>query len=190
METHPCPECGAPLKPGATYCLACDTPVVDTERGLSVAEAVPVAVGRPLLGLLVIVGVIVALGGAAYGTVQYMHDRKVATAAIAAMNARDGLALVVRAESGQATACKRAPAYVAGVPKDVRRLCREVVGQVPGAQLEHVRTGTPHLAGKDGTVRITATFADHRGTKTVDRVFHLVQEGKQWRLSWNGQPVV
>jgi hypothetical protein len=188
VETIPCPHCGAPVKRVATFCLACDTPISDTERGLSVAEPVVVAArARPLLVAAVVVGVLVLLGGAAYGVLHFVRGQHADTEKQAAADARSAVTLLVRAESGQPGACHKVVAYLS--TGGGRHACVSIVGEDPGARLENVRLGTAHLGATTGTVRLTATIVDDRQTHALDRVFDLVQQGAHWRMLWDGKPI-
>lgn len=189
VETAECPHCGAPIRPTATFCLACDQPVLDTESGLSVAE--PVAVerrARPvLMGVLAVVALVV-LGGSTYGVVHWITGREHHAREQAASDARRAITLLVRAESGEAHACQRARPLLSGT--DVRKSCTALVGHDPGVQLSNVRTSTPKLDSTAGTVRLRATVTDRHGPRTLDTVLHLTEVSSGWQLQWNGAPPV
>jgi hypothetical protein len=189
VETTPCPHCDAPLRPTATFCLACDTPVTDTERGLSVAEpvAVPPARHAPVLAVAVVAGLLVLLGGAAYGTVHLVRGRHDRAEAQAADDVRRGVTLLVRAESGEPRACHAAAGVLAGSGR--RQECLALVGEGPGAHLEDVRLDRARLGGETGTVRLRATLVDDHRSRTLDEVFDVVDQSRQWRLRWDGKPV-
>jgi hypothetical protein len=189
VETSPCPSCGAPLKRTATFCLACDTPVVDTERGLSVAEPVPVppARGAPVVAVAIVAGLLVLLGGTAYGTVHLLRGRHGRAEAQAAADVRRGVTLLVRAESGEPGACRSVSALLAGSGR--RQECLGIVGKDPGAHLEDVRLDPARLEGETGTVRLHATLVDGRSSRTLDQVYAVVDQSRQWRLQWDGKPM-
>ena len=184
-----CPHCEAPIRPTATFCLACDTPVTDTERGLSVAEPVPVAPrSGPLLVVAAVAGILVALGGTAYGVAHFMNARHTKAETAAASDLRHAVTLLVRAESGEAGACHRVTAYLAGGGR--RQECLDIVDKDPGVHLENVRLDPAQLGSLTGTLRLRATVVDDRGTRDLDHVYNLVDEAKQWRLRWDGKPPV
>jgi hypothetical protein len=188
VETIPCPHCGAPIKRVATFCLACDTPVVDTESGLSVGELIVVpAKPRPLLVTAILVGVLVVLGGSTYGILHFFQDRHANSESQAASDARSAVTLLVRAESGQNGACRKAAAHLTGSGR--RQECLGIVGEDPGAHLENVKLGAAHLGSKTGTVRLTATVVDDHGSRDLDRVLDLDLQGKLWLMRWDGKPV-
>jgi hypothetical protein len=189
VETSPCPSCGAPLKPTATFCLACDTPVVDTDRGLSVAEPVPVPStrGTAVIAAAVGAGVVLLVAGAAYGTVHLLRGQHAQAEAQAAADVRHGVTLLVRAESGERGACRSVDALLAG--SGGRHECLDIVGEDPGAHLEDVRLDPARLGDGNGTVRLHATLVDGRGSRTLDQVYDVVEQSQQWRLRWDGKPV-
>lgn len=189
VETIPCPSCGAPLKPTATFCLACDTPVADTERGLSVAQPVAVPPRRhaPVLAGAAVAGLLVLLGGTAYGTVHFFRGRHAHAEAQAGADVRRAMTLLVRAEGGQPGACRSVAAVLAG--SGLRQECLGIVDEDPGARLEDVRVDPARLGGQTGTVRLHATLVDDRRSRTLDVVCHVVDQSQQWRLQWDGKPV-
>jgi hypothetical protein len=189
VETIPCPNCDAPLKPTATFCLACDTPVTDTERGLSVADPIPVAPTRSALvvAVAVVAGLVALLGGAVYGTVHLLHGRHAHAETQAADDVRRGVTLLVRAESGQRGACRSAAAVLTG--SDRRQECLAIVGQDPGAHLENVHVDPARLGSQTGTVRLRATLVDDHRSRSIDQVYDVVEQSQQWRLRWDGKPV-
>jgi hypothetical protein len=187
VDTASCPHCDAPIKPTATFCLACDRPIVDTERGLSVAEttAAP-ARPRPVLVGVVIAGVLALLGGSTYAVVHYIAGRHHHAEAVAGADARKAVTLLVRAEAGSAHACRRVAPLLSG--SSARRDCQDIVGRDPGVQFEDVHTGTATIDGSSATVRISARVTDGHGTRTIDDVLKLTQAGNLWQLDWNGTP--
>lgn len=201
MDTIACPHCGAPIKPTATFCLACDTPVVDTERGLSVAESTPVTMGRPLVGLAIATACVLALGAAVFGTIAYVHHRHTLTADAAAANVRHGLTLLVSAESGHARACRSAERVLAAPAATVLHECRQIVGHDSGAHLDSIHVDRPQLGTDSGTAHVTETVTDGSGTHTVHEVVNLLDQAspatssgarpaRVWRMGWDGRPVV
>lgn len=188
MQTVPCPHCAEPVRPTATFCLACDKPITDTERGLSVAEAVPASIGRPVVGLAVLLVCVALLGGATYGGVRLFHHAHVATADQTEHDVRRGLALVVSAESGHTKACDLLPTYVAPPAPKALSECQAIVGDDKGAKLSELTVGQPHLGSDTGTVQVKATISDTGGTHALDESVRLVQVGRHWRMAWNGHP--
>jgi hypothetical protein len=184
-----CPHCDAPLRPTATFCLACNTPVADAQQGLSVAEASVVRMGRPLVGVGVLVGVLLVLGAIGYGSYAFVHDRSAAERANALTDTRLGVTMLVRAEGGSARSCRRAEAFLAGGPAAVRHKCLAIVGNDHGARLDDVRVDRPSFRSDRGTVHLTATFVDPSGSRPFDHDFAVVKQVKQWRLSWDGGPI-
>ena len=190
METVPCPQCEAPLKPTATFCLACNTPVVRDTSRLSVGEPTRVHVGRPIVGIAMILGAVLLVGGAAYGTLAFVHHRRAATTSQATRDVTRATDLLVNAQAGKDSACRRVHSLLAGPVELLRSECDQVLGKDPGVRLDKVVVDRVQLAGKTGTARVRATVTDAAGTRNLDQVVHLVEEGKQWRLSWNGHPTV
>jgi hypothetical protein len=188
VENVPCPHCSEPIRPTATFCLACDRAVVDTERGLSVAETVPGPVGRPVLGLGIALACLVVLGGAAYGGVRIYRNAHAQAAAQARSDVRHGLELVVSAESGQSSACRALGPMVAEPASTTLSKCQTIVGDDKGARLGEVNVSTPHLGNGTGTVHVRATVTDRSGTHAVDETVQLVEVRKHWRMSWDGRP--
>jgi hypothetical protein len=189
VETAECPHCGAPTRPTATFCLACDQPITDTERGLSVAEATAVPRrARPVLVGVVALLVLAVVGGSAYGVVHWISGREHHTQAQAASDARRAITLLVRAESGEAHACHRARPLLSGT--EVQKSCTALVGHDPGVRLSDVRTTTRELDSTAGTVRLTATVTDSHGTRPLDEVLHVTEAGSSGQLQWDGSPPV
>lgn len=189
METAECPHCGAPTRPTATFCLACDQPITDTERGLSVAEATAVPQrARPVLVGVAALLVLVVVGGSTYGVVHLISGREHHTRALAASDARRALTLLVRAEAGEAHACTRIQPLLARTAPP--QGCAALVGHDPGVRLSDVRTATPELDSGAGTVRLTATVTDSHGTRALDEVLHVARARSTWRLQWDGTPLV
>lgn len=184
----PCPHCSEPVRPTATFCLACDRPILDTERGLSVAEAVPAAVGRPLVGLVVALACLALLGGAAYGGVRIFHNAHSAEAKEAQADVRRGLTLVVSAESGHSAACDELAPLVAPPASTSRAACEAIVGDDRDAKIDTISVGKPRLESGTGTVQVRATIADQRGTRSLDETVSLVEVARHWRMAWNDRP--
>lgn len=190
MENVPCPHCEAPIKPTATFCLTCDTPVTDTERGLSVAAPVTVSVGRPLVGLGIATACLVVLGALAWGTIAFFQHRHAAAMAQATGSVERGVALLVSAEGGRARACGGAERVLAGSPATTAHECHQIVDHDPGARLDQLHVARPRLGADSGTVSISATVSDGSGTHTIARVVDLVDQSKHWHMSWDGRPVL
>jgi hypothetical protein len=186
----PCPHCSEPIRPTATFCLACDTPVTDTERGLSVAHAVPAAVGRPVVGLAVALACVALLGGAAYGGLRIYRHVHAASAAQARDFVRRGLRLVVSAESGESSACHGLEGVVAPPSSKALSECRAIVGDDRGARVGDLSVGQPHLGKGTGTVEVRATIDDRDGTHAVDETVRLVEDRRHWRMAWDGRPAL
>jgi hypothetical protein len=185
-----CPHCAAPLRPAATFCLACDRPVVDETSRLSVAEAVHVSAGRPLIGLLVVAGCLLVIGAATYGGVAFVHDRHAATRGQAVADVTRGTTLLIDAEAGRPDACRRARSVLAGPTVDLLRECLALVDHDPGARVDRVRVDRLRLHGTTGTAHVRATVGDATGTHTVDRVVALVHARRTWLMAWDGKPAV
>lgn len=181
-----CPHCDAPLKPAARFCLACDRPIDETSR-LSVGAPVVVAKGRPVVAILGIAAVAVALAGAAYGGLAFIHQQHHHSQALVVDDVKKGTSLIVAAESGQTAACQHAVGVLAGPGKDIERECAAIVGDDPGAKVVAVSVDKLQLQGTAGTAHLHATVTDAKGTHTIDRVVDLVRAHKVWRLSWDGQ---
>ena len=181
-----CPHCDAPLKPAATFCLTCDNPVAPETSRLSVGEAVTVSVGRPLVGLAVVAGCLLALGAATYGGVAYVHHQHHQSRQQVLDDVRQGTTLLVDAEGGQSRACHRAGTVLAGLPQDIERECAAIVGDDPGARVVAVSVDRLDLQGAKGTAHVHATIADASGTHVLDRVVDLVHGRREWRMDWSG----
>jgi hypothetical protein len=190
VQTVPCPHCSEPIRPTATFCLACDNPVVDTDRGLSVAHAVPASVGRPVVGLAVALACVALLGGAAYGGLRIYRHAHAASAAQARAYVRRGLALVVSAESGQTSACHALEGVVAAPASKALSECRSIVGDDRGARVGDLTVGEPHLGKGTGTVELRATIDDRNGPHAVDETVRLVEVRRHWRMTWDGRPAI
>lgn len=193
MEPNACAHCGAPLRPAAGYCRACDTPVEGAQSGrLSVAEPVPVAPDRRRRRLAVTgaVALLALVGTMGYGALHLADARHAATAAEAAADARHAVVLLVRAESGQAGACGASMPYLDGQHADLRQDCLALVGTDPGLRLAHVRLGTPALHAGVGTVHVTGTVTDDSGTRSYSRTLGLVDQGGHWLVRWDGRRLV
>ena len=188
MQTVACPHCSEPIRPTATFCLACDRPVVDTDRGLSVAEPVTGSVGRPLVGVAVALACVAVLGGTTYGGVRIYQNAHTALSDQARSDVRRGLELVVAAEDGQASACRSLGAVVAQPAATTLSECRAILGDDKGARLDGVTVGTPHLAKGVGTVAVTGTVTDGDGSRPIDRTVRLFELRRHWRMVWDGQP--
>jgi len=184
-----CPHCDAPLKPASTFCLACDRPVVDESSRLSVGEPMRVSAGRPLVGLLVVAGVVLAVGGAAYGGLAYIHQQRTKSTDAVLEDVTRGTTLLVDAEGGRADACQRATSEVAGPADDVLRECRAIVDHDPGVRVAAIRVDRLDLEGAKGTARVRATISDAHGTHALDRAVDLVRGRRDWRMTWDGRPV-
>lgn len=185
-----CPHCDAPLRPAATYCLACDRPIVEQSSRLSVGEAVPVSVGRPLVAVLAIAGAVVVIGSLVWGYVAYVHHGNAQTAAQASADVRKGATLLVAAEGGQSDACRRSTALLAGPATGVLAQCQAIVDHDPGARVTSIRVDRVNLQGSTGTVRVRATVDDRAGAHTLDRVVDVVHVARKWRMSWDGRPEI
>jgi hypothetical protein len=190
VQTVPCPHCAEPIRPTATFCLSCDRPIVDTERGLSVADAAPASIGRPVVGLVVGVACVALLGGAAYGGLRIFHNAHAATADQASGEVRRGVTLLVAAEGGHSAACRELTPVVAPPASKTLAECRAIVGDDTGARLDSVSIGRPHFDGDSGTARVHATVTDASGRHAVDEDVRLVQVGRHWRMAWDGRPEV
>jgi hypothetical protein len=188
-EVDSCPHCAAPLRPAATFCLACDRPVVDETSRLSVGEAVHVSVGRPLMGLLIVAGCLLVVGVAAYGGTSFVHHQHAAKSRQAVADVTRAATLLVEAEGGRAVSCERMSAVVAGRAAETLRECAAVVGQDPGAEMGKLEVDRVRLKGTQGSARVRATISDRAGTHTFDRLLHLVHARRAWLLSWDGTPL-
>jgi hypothetical protein len=185
-----CPLCEAPIRPTATFCLACDNPVVPESSRLSVGDPVPVQHGRPLVGLALIAAAVLALGGTTYGAVAFVHHQHAASTAQVVHDITRGATLLVDAESGDSTACARTARVLAGPSQLLRQECTGIVDRDPGVRVDKIRVDRLDLGGRAGTARLRETVTDDRGTRTLERVVHLVHESRVWRLSWDGRTTV
>jgi len=191
VESNPCPHCGAPLRPAARFCLACDTPVEPAESSrLSIAEPEPAAPVRRLPILLAGVVAIAALAFLTVGVVHWVGRHETNAVDQAAGNAGRGLALVVDAESGRGGVCHRTwTAYVSGIGRDLRQECEALADRDPGARLEDVREDPARLGSTTGSVTVHATLADDHGTRAFTQKVDLVDVNGRWLMTWDGRPV-
>jgi hypothetical protein len=190
VQTVPCPHCAEPVRPTATFCLACDQPIVDTERGLSVAEATPASLGRPLVGLAVGLTCLLLLGGAAYGGFRIYHHAHTSTIDQATREVRRGVTLIVSAEGGRGAACRELEPVVAPPGKKTLAECRAIEGDDRGAHVDAVSVGRPRFSGPTGTAQVRATVTDPRGRHQVDEQVRLVEVRRHWKLAWDGRPAL
>lgn len=186
----PCPICEAPLKPSATFCLACDNPVVPETSRLSVGEPVRVQRGRPIVGISIIVAAVLTLGGTAYGTLAFIHHQRAVSTAQVVDNIKAGSRLLVAAEGGSSTACRRTTEVLAGPGEVLRQECAGVVDKDPGVRVDKIVVDRLDLEGLTGTARVRETVTDRHGTRTVDRVVDLAHEARVWRMTWDGRATV
>lgn len=185
-----CPHCDAPLKPAATFCLACDRPVVDETSRLSVAEPVKVSVGRPVVAVAAIVGCLVLLGGSAWGGVAYVRSVHHKSKELVISDVLRGTTLLIDAEGGSSGDCRRVPKALMGAVKDLRQQCDAIVGDDPGAHVQKISVDRLDLTGEVGKAYVHATVSDAKGTRTVDRVVDLHRASRAWRMVWDGKPEV
>ena len=181
-----CPHCDAPLKPAARFCLACDQPLDETSR-LSVGEPVQVAVGRPLVGMAAVAATLLVVGGIVWGGLAFIHHERTQSRDAVIADVEHGTTLLVDAEAGRSSACRRSTGVLAGPAQDVARQCRAIVGADPGATVSSIRVDRLDLEGRTGTARLRATIHDDSGSHTVDRQVDLVHQGRAWRMSWDGR---
>ena len=185
-----CPHCDAPLKPAATFCLACDRPVAEETSRLSVGDPVQVSVGRPVVAVAAIAGVAVLLGASAWGGLAYVHHLHHKSTSLVVGDVKRATTLLVDAEGGKTRDCQRAAEALAGPVKDSVQQCDEIVGKDPGARVTTISVNGLDLQGDKGTARVHATVADAQGTHTVDRVVDLQRVQRNWRVTWDGRPEV
>ena len=184
MDEHQCTNCGAALPRTGTYCLACDTPVTDAVRGLSVGDTQVVKNGRPIVAVAIVVGVAVVVAGITFGVRSFMdgHDAGKASSA-----ARKGVDIVVRAESGHAGACPYVSTAIAGDPKTEKQACLALVNDDPGAHINHLRAASVHRDGDHGTVELRGTLVDKAGKRPFVRTVPILKHDGSWMLQWDGK---
>jgi hypothetical protein len=190
VQTVPCPHCAEPVRPTATFCLACDRPITDTERGLSVAEAVPASIGRPVHGLVIGAVCLVVLGGIAYGGLRLYDHAHASTVDQASNDVRRGLTLLVSAEGGHTDACRELGPVVAPPASRTQAECRAIAGDDRGARLDSITVDRTHLGKESGTSHVEATVTDGTGRHSLDEDVRLVQVGRHWRMAWDGRPAL
>ena len=198
METVPCPHCQAPIRPTATFCLACDTPLTDTSRGLSVAESVPVQPRLPIVGVAVTLGVLLAVGGAAYWMFSLYRHGQSAASTQASSDVSRAVRILVSAESGHGGACRELgqvsdlAGSTSGASSTLAGDCLALVGHDHAVHLDTVSVDRTHLSTgtETGTARVRATVTDGAGRHDLDRTVDLVRRNKVWVLSWDGRPLV
>jgi hypothetical protein len=163
---------------------------VEESSRLSVGEAVPVSVGRPVVGLAVATATVVVLGLLVWGGYAFFHHAAVSTTAQALGDVKRGTTLLVEAEGGQSGACHRSTAVLAGPAAGVLHECQAIVDHDPGARVASIRVDKLALQGTTGTARVHAVVDDRTGTHTLDRVVDLVHVHRDWRMSWDGRPEI
>lgn len=183
-----CPHCNAPLKPAATFCLACDRPVAEETSRLSVGEPVQVSVGRPVVAVAAIAGLVVLLGASVWGGLAYIHHVHHKSTALVVDDVKRATTFLIGAEGGTTHDCRRAAKVLAGPVKDSVQQCDAIVGKDPGAHVTTIGVSGLDLQGDKGTARVHATVTDAHGTHTVDRVVDLQRARRDWRVSWDGRP--
>lgn len=185
-----CPNCDAPLKPAATFCLACDRPVVEETSRLSVGEPVTVSVGRPVVGVAAVVATALGLGALVWGGLAFIHHERARSTAQVVDDVKQGTTLLVDAEAGKTDACHRSVAVLAGPASDVLTECRAILDHDPGARVASITVDRLSLQAESGTARVRLSVDDRSGTHTLDQVVDLVRARRDWRMSWNGRPEI
>jgi hypothetical protein len=186
VDEHKCTSCGASLPRTGTYCLACDTPVEDAVRGLSVGETEVVRTGRPLMGIGIAVGVVLVVGGLTYGIWNFMSHHADGEAAKAA---EADVTMVVLAEGGHPSTCPALSLAVTGTPKDQREACVALARDYPGAHLRHLHATSVSRRGSRATVHLDGTLVDKAGKVPFDRTVTLVKQAGNWVLDWDGTAI-
>lgn len=188
MDEHQCTNCGAALPRTGTYCLACDTVVVNTEGGgLSVGEPHVVQHGRPLVGVAVIVACLAFIGGTGYAIYALWESHVNTSASTAALA---GIKAIVHAERGtHASSCHAATAVINGPSATTLTECEAIFGADPDQQLTNLRAANIHRHGKTASVEVQGTWVTSTGTKAFDRRVNVVQSKNQWWLQWDGKPI-
>ncbi|RNM15751.1 zinc ribbon domain-containing protein [Nocardioides pocheonensis] len=185
-----CPNCDAPLKPAATFCLACDRPVVEETSRLSVGEPVKVSVGRPVVGVAAVAATVLGLGALAWGGLALIHHERARSTAQVVDDVKQGTTLLVDAEAGRTAACHRSVGVLAGPASDVLAECHAILDHDPGARVASIRVDRLSLQTETGTARVRVSVDDRTGTHTLDQVVTLVHARRDWRMSWNGHPEI
>lgn len=183
MEEHLCTNCGASLPPTGTYCLACDTPVENAAKGLSVGDIQVVQKGRPIVMVGISLAVVLVVGGIVYGVHSFMAHRADGEAGNAA---KKGVEIVVRAESGHSGACPYVSEVFMGDPKTEEKACLALVGDDPGAHLKHLRAASVHRSGSHGSVDLEGTLVDKSGKRTFEKDLTLQKQSSGWMIDWDG----
>jgi hypothetical protein len=179
------------VRPTATFCLACDRPIVEETSRLSVGEPVKVSVGRPLVAVAGIAGTVVVLGALVWGGIAFVQHQHARSTAQVVNDVKRGTTLLVDAEGGQTSACQRLTGVLA-VPATTGAVgeCRAMVDHDPGARVTSIQVDRLSLQGETGTARVQVAIDDHSGTHTVDKVVDLVRARRDWRMSWDGRPEI
>lgn len=187
-DEHRCANCGSPLPRTGTFCLACDTPVADTTRGLSVGDTQVVEVGRPWRAVAALGVAVILLGAGFWGATATYHrrrDHEVTSAAIKAVR------LLVRAESGHASACKYTANTIAGNTAENQAACLRIVDNAPGAHFKHLHAVGLHRHGNRATVALRGRVRDPAsGGRPFAMDVKLVESGSSWMLDWDDTPIV
>lgn len=186
MDEHLCANCGASLPPTGTYCLACDTPVADAERGLSVGQTEVVRNGRPVVAVAITLAVILVVGGSILGISRYMKHRADGSVSTAAKKAVD---IVLRSEAGHDGGCPYIGTAVSGDPKAQQRACIALVRDDPGAHLNSEHAASVHRSGKHATVDLRGELVDKTGKRPFAQTISLVKQGDTWVMVWDGSAI-
>jgi hypothetical protein len=184
MDEHQCTNCGAALPRTGTYCLACDTPVAEAVRGLSVGEIQVVRARRPLIAAVVVGAIVVAVAGLSYG-VATIYQRHLNAGVSGA--AKKALSIVARAEGGHAGACPYVSTAIAGDPKAEEAACVALVDDDPGARFARLSATAVHRHGRTATAELHGTVVDRTGRRPFSERIDLVEIGGAWMLKWDGR---
>jgi hypothetical protein len=174
------------VRPTATFCLSCDRPLADTDRGLSVAEGTPVRGAGPGKLIAVVAACLVVAGAATWATVAFLHARHTSENAQATADVRRAVTLLVSAEAGHGGACRALAGVTSGRAGTVIAECQTIVGRDTGVRLDSIDVSRPSLRGATGHVRFSATTTDASGTHATTEVVDLVRPHRDWQLVWSG----
>lgn len=187
VDEHQCTNCGAALARTATYCLACDTAVKDTERGLSVGSTSVVKTGNPVVAVAVIGGGIVLVVLLVLGATKMLHRHMDGDLSKAATGAYTSLA---RAEGGKDAACLVVANEIVGKHDAVVTQCQALVGDATGTRLRQLHATKVVRNGTRGTVHLAGRVVDGDTRTPLDVTVEVTEIDNTWRLDWDGRSIL
>ena len=186
VDEHLCENCGGVLPRTGTYCLACDTPVANAERGLSVGDTQVVQHGRPLVGAAVMAACLLAVVGVGFTIHRLWESHLDGNAEAAAVRGTQVLVHAENGDQGAKTACTHAETAVIGDPTTVREECAALLGSDPGATVRGLHAASVRRSGQHATVDLRGTWVDAHGRAPYSRTVRVRSDHNEWELVWDG----